>query len=138
MRGNDGNGKRNGAQMKKLFLGGLLLLLAAGCAPNAAFVYKTAAPATGGPKLPVKIAVLPFADGTENFEVIGSKYMNTPIRRFNIVKCGPPGIIDALPPEFWAKAFADEMSASGRFEAVRFLYDRSELADEAFLVEGTV
>lgn len=124
-------------QMKRLFLGGLLILLASGCM-NSKFVYKPSELVAGGPKLPVKIAVLPFADGTENFTVIGSVVWLTDIRKFNLAKVGEPEAIDALPPDFWAKAFAEELAASGRFESVRFLYDRSEATDEAFLVEGTL
>jgi hypothetical protein len=58
--------------------------------------------------------------------------------QFNLAKAGLSGWTDALAPELWSKAFADELAASGRFESVRFLYDRSELADEGFLVEGTL
>ncbi len=46
--------------------------LMTGCSGNSNFVYKPSPPAVGERKLPVKVAVLPFQDGTEEFTKRGS------------------------------------------------------------------
>ena len=132
--------------MKYVLLASVALLVMTGCAANPnlvgntsymAFVYKPAAPAADGPKYPVKLAVLPFKDGTDDFTKRGSIFDPESLT-FNLVKTGIDGIINALPPEIWAKAFADDMSASGAFRSVRFIYSPTELRDEDFYIEGTV
>jgi hypothetical protein len=107
----------------------------AGCAVNSTFVYKPNAPAVGGPKLPVKVAVLPFKDGTENFTDRGSVFSSG---QYNIAKAGISATMTALTPELWAKSFAEDLAVSGSFRSARFLYSPSELADEDFFVEGTL
>ena len=85
------------------------LALAAGCAREHGVRLPAGSARTGGPQLPVKVAVLPFEDGTENFTERGST-----LRRdiqYNLAKTGVPGL-SALPPEFWGKSFADELAAS--------------------------
>jgi hypothetical protein len=124
-------------RMHGLFLATLVLVVAAGCGVNSTFVYKAGGPATGGPKLPVKVAVLPFKNGTENFTKQGSVFDPESLK-FNLAKTGIAGIITAVTPELWAKAFADDMAASGAFRAVRFIYSPSELVDEDFYIEGTL
>ncbi|MHB8941929.1 MAG: hypothetical protein ACYC47_04760 [Desulfobacteria bacterium] len=123
--------------MKKLLVVAFALVLMAGCSLNSTFVYKPSAPSAGGAKLPVKIAVLPFKDGTEDFTKRGSTWAPESLT-YNLAKAGIVGQITALTPELWAKAFADDMAASGAFRAVRFVYSPSELLDEEFTVEGTV
>ena len=113
----------------------LALALMAGCGVNSTFVYKPAAPVAGGPKLPIKIAVLPFKDGTEDFTQRGSIFSSG---HYNLAKGGVSGSVTALTPELWAKGFADDMAASGSFQAVRFVYSPSELAGEDFYIEGTL
>lgn len=115
--------------MKKLLLAAISLLLA-GCSINSTFVYKPNAPVGGVQKLPVKVAVLPFKDGTEDFIEHGNVY--------NFAKGGIRQTITALTPELWAKAFADDLAASGSFQAVRFIYSLSELVDEDIYIEGTL
>lgn len=115
----------------------LALLLMAGCGVNSKFVYKPGAPAAGGPKLPVKVAVLPFKDGTEDFTKRGSIW-NPESLTYNLAKSGISGTMTALTPDLWAKSFADDMTASGSFQAVRFVYSPSEFVDEDFYIEGTV
>ena len=122
--------------MKRLLIGVLLLASMSGCVDRR-FVYKPDGALSGAPKLPVKIAVLPFADGTENFTRRGG-LVSKEVYKVNLAKSAGGDMIDPLPPEFWSKSLADEMAASGRFESVRFLYDRSELTDEDFFVEGTL
>lgn len=132
--------------MKRLLVAGVALVFMAGCVSNAnvvgkasfmTFVYKPNAPVVGGPKLPVKVAVLPFKDGTEDFTKRGSVF-DAENLVFNLAKSGIDGIINPLTPNLWAKAFADDMAASGVFRAVRFFYSPSELVDEEFAIEGTV
>jgi hypothetical protein len=123
--------------MKRLLITAVALVLLAGCAPNSQFVYKTGPAEAGRAKLPVKIAVLSFKDGTENFTKHGSEW-NPDTLMFNLVKGGIGGTTTALTPDLWAKAFADDMAASGVFRAVRFVYSPSELVDEEFAIEGSV
>lgn len=121
--------------MKRILLAATALFLLAGCTVNSTFVYKPSAPVAEGRKLPVKLAVLPFADGTEEFMIRGGWFSP---QSFNLAKAGIGGMITALTPEFWAKAFADEAAASGDFRAVRFVYSNSELTDEDYWIDGTV
>ncbi|TRZ97202.1 MAG: hypothetical protein D4R80_07440 [Deltaproteobacteria bacterium] len=114
-----------------------ILALMPGCGVNSMFVYKPSSPSAGDAKLPVKIAVLPFKDGTEDFTKRGSEW-NPDTLMFNLVKGGIGGTITALTPDLWAKAFADDMAASGAFRAVRFVYSPSELVDEEFTIQGAV
>jgi len=107
----------------------------AGCGVNSTFVYKPAAPAAGGPKLPLKVAVLSFKDGTEDFTDRGSLFNGG---QYNFAKAGLAGHMTALTPELWAKSFAEELAVSEIFRSARFLYSPSELADEDFFVEGTL
>jgi hypothetical protein len=123
--------------MKRVLIATMVLALAAGCGGNSMFVYKPGGPSAGGPKLPVKVAVLPFKDGTEDFTKQGSVF-DAENLRINLAKTGIAGIITALPPELWAKAFTDDMAASGAFRTVRFIYSPSELVDEEFYIEGTL
>ena len=108
-----------------------------GCSVNSTFVYKPGAPVAGSAKLPVKVAVLPFKDGTEDFTKRGSEW-NPETLMFNLAKSGIGGQITALTPELWAKAFADDTASSGAFRTARFIYSPSELVDEEFYIEGTV
>ena len=77
----------------------------------------------------MNIAVLPFKDGTEDFTKRGSTW-NPEYLVYNLAKAGVYGQITALTPEFWAKASADDMAASGAFRAVRFIYSPTESTDE--------
>ena len=86
---------------------------------------------------PFVAAVLPFNDGTEDFTKQGSVFEPESLK-FNLAKTGIAGIITAVTPELWAKAFADDMAASGAFRAARFIYSPSELVDEDFYIEGTL
>ncbi len=114
----------------------LALLLMAGCGVNSQFVYKPGVPAAGVPKLPAKLAVLPFKDGTADFVQSGSMLSTETV--FNLAKGGIKATVTAIPPELWSKMLADDMAASGRFRSVRFVYSSTEAVDEALLIEGTV
>ncbi|NTV50640.1 MAG: hypothetical protein HGB32_14760 [Geobacteraceae bacterium] len=115
----------------------LAVLVMAGCSTNSTFVYKPVAPVVGAQKLPVKVAVLPFKDGTEDFTKRGSVFSPESLF-YNLAKAGIGGQITALTPDLWAKALADDMVASGSFQAVRFVYGQSELVDEDYYIEGTL
>jgi len=132
--------------MKRALIATMVLALSAGCVSNRnldgnasgiTFAYKPNAPVAGGRKLPVKVAVLPFKDGTENFTKQGSVFDPESLK-FNLAKTGIAGIITPVTPELWAKSFADDMAASGAFRAARFVYSPSELVDEDFHIEGTL
>ena len=112
-----------------------IFALAAGCSVNSNYVYKPTPAAAGVPKLQAKAAVLPFQDGTEDFTKRGSIFSDG---QYNLAKTGIGGTITAMPPEFWGKAFADELAASGNFLAARFIYSPSELQDEGYLIDGTL
>lgn len=121
--------------MKIFSIVALAMGLAACASVNTKFVYKPGSSGWGDPKLPVKVAVLAFEDGTADFLdtdcVEGGKIIN-------LAKGGYAGNVTSLPPEIWAKGFADDLAASGVFDAVRFYYSPSELTGEDFYIEGTV
>lgn len=119
----------------RCFVASVLFLLA-GCA-STRFVYKPGMPQAGVAKLQMKVAVLPFTDGTENFTTRGSVFSAEGMT-INLVKAGFPGTTSALTPELWGKYFADDLAASGVFRSARFVYNRSELLDEEILIDGTV
>lgn len=108
-----------------------------GCGLNTTFVYKPGGPVAGGPKLPVKVAVLPFKDGTEDFKQTGNILLS-PQTEFNLVKGGIPSTVMPLLPELWSKLFADELAASGNFRAARFVYTRSEFPEADLWIDGIV
>jgi len=114
-----------------------LLVSLTGCL-NTTFVYKPVHPAAPPAPLPVTIAVLPFADGTDNFTQRGGIIIDSAKLTINLAKAGVPATINALTPALWAKAFAEELSASKRFQGVRFVYNRSEMAQEDLYIEGTL
>lgn len=137
---------RKGASMRRFLIAAVGLVLLTGCVSNKnlageasgmTFVYQPNVPVVGGPKFPVKVAVLPFKDGTEDFTKRGSIFASETLF-YNLAKSGISGMIPALTPDLWAKAFADEMAASGAFRAVRFVYTPSELVDEDLFIEGAV
>lgn len=112
--------------MKHLLIVVVILGVMTGCASGPGFVYTTSATAGNGSKLPVKVAVLPFKDATEDFTTQGSIFAPAGLT-LNLVKAGIPGTAFALTPEVWAKSFADDLTASGNFQSVRFVYSLSEV-----------
>lgn len=121
--------------MNRILIVATGLILLAGCASNTTFVYKPGTPVSGVRKLPVKVGVLPFQDGTEGFTARGTLFNGM---THNLAKGGISIQVDALTPELWAKAFASDMAASGAFQSARFVYSPSELAQEEFAVKGTL
>jgi hypothetical protein len=122
--------------MKRCLVGVLVLASLEGCASNTTFLYKPSPPSAHGRKLPVKLAVMPFADGTEPVATRGSILAESV--QYNLARAGISHRITALTPALWAKSFADETEAAGDFQGVRFLYDASELTGQDYLIEGTV
>jgi len=122
--------------IKRILLVATALFLLAGCAGNTIFVYKPSPPAAHGRKLPVELAVLPFADGSDPVTTRGSSLAEN--LQYNLARVGISHRITALTPALWAKSFADELVSSGEFLGVRFLYDASELTGEEYRIEGTV
>lgn len=122
--------------MKMLVVTVLTVISITGCGVNTTFIYKPSPPAPHGRNLPIKLAVLPFADGTEHVSTGGSILAENV--RYNLARVGISHRITALTPALWAKAFTDETRASGDFREVRFLYDASELTGEEYRIEGTV
>ncbi len=122
-------------QVWSISLAAAAVALTVGCAPvSTQFVYRPGPPAVDGPKAPARVAVLAFKDGTE--DLLRRRQTARGGQR-NLAKTGS-GSVPALPPELWAKFFADDLAASGSFGSARFLYSASELVDEEFFVEGTV
>jgi len=111
----------------------LITLAAAGCARP--FHYAPRGAVTAGPRVPAKVAVVPFADGTEDFI---EKIVYGKERRWNLAKKGFVDQIGALPPELWSKALADELAASGRFRSARFAYGPDDAAADDYVIEGTL
>lgn len=114
----------------------VVLFSLAGCGYTS-FVYKPGPPLAGAVQLPVKIAVLPFVDATEDFTTRGSGLAPESMT-LNLVKFGIPATTSALTPAFWAKSFADDLAASRNFQSVRFVYSQSELLADEIRVEATV
>lgn len=121
--------------MMRILVAALLLGLLSGCA-STTFVYRPG-PAMDGPRLPLKLAIVAFKDGTADFTSRGSILVPETMS-YNLAKGGIPGQTSALTPELWAKAFADDLTAAGSFRSVRFVYSPTELADEDYYVEGTL
>ena len=101
------------------------------------FVYRPSVPVAGGPKLPVKVAVLPFKDGTEDFTKQGSAF-DAESLKFNLAKTGIAGIINPLLPETMGLISPRTWRLRELFRAVQFVYSPSESVDEDFYIEGTV
>lgn len=113
-------------------LAAMVAVSAAGC--SSPFLYAPRGAVTPGPRAAARVAVMPFADGTEDFiERIGKER-----RQRNLAKKGFMNQIGALPPELWSKALADELAASGRFRSARFAYGPSDLSGEDYAIEGTL
>ena len=120
--------------MVRFLIFALVLASIAGCGLNLSFVYKPSIPVGGARQLPVKVAVLPFADGTGEYTQRDSSRGGY----INLAKSGIDYWIGTVTPGQWGKAFADELTASGEFLDVRLISDISEGANDEVIVTGTV
>ncbi len=121
--------------MKQFLISILILTVTTGCSINTAFVYKPGAPEVDTPKLPVKIAVLPLQDGTEDFTMRGSNLGGGYV---NLAKSGLAYRFNVLQADRWGKSFADDLKSSGCFRSVRFIYDTAEAAEDEVVIAGTI
>lgn len=121
--------------MKRFLISILIFTTMTGCSINTSFVYEPGAPEMDGPKLPVKIAVLPLQDGTENFTMRGSNLSGGYV---NLAKSGLDYRFNALQADRWGKSFADDLKSSGCFQSVRFIYDAAEAAEDEVIIAGTI
>ena len=129
--------------MKRLLIIFLSVSCLAGC--SSGFVYQRKPdPVQDALKLPVKVAVVVFEDGTGDFTSHGNIFSGYV---FNLAKTGINGValntgaafsVSPLPPARWAKSLADEMAASGAFRSVKFMFGPSEVTDEDIVVEGAL
>ena len=135
--------------MKRL----LLLLLSAstlaGC--SSGFVYQRKPdPVQNASKLPVKVAVVAFEDGTRNFtsegNILSGHVFNLARTDINSLSLSPVPVfsvsplftVSSLPAANWSKALAEDMAASGTFRSVKFVFAPSEATDEEIVVEGAL
>lgn len=115
----------------------------AGC--SSGFVYQRKAdPAQDGPKVPVKVAVLAFEDGTRDFTSEGNLFSGSV---FNLARTDINGLslntgaafsVSSLPAAQWSRFLAEDMAASGAFRSVKFVFGPSEVTDEEIVVEGAL
>jgi len=115
----------------------LAVLLGAGCARTMPFVYRPGGPAAGAAPLPARLAVLPFEDGTEPYEMKGSRFSPDGLW-FNLARGGIGGTIEPVTAPLWARSIAQELGASGRFRSVRFHMEAGEVVDEDYVVTGAL
>ncbi|MBI5575585.1 MAG: hypothetical protein HY896_04400 [Deltaproteobacteria bacterium] len=129
--------------MKRMLMAFLAACFLAGC--SSGFVYQRKANPSGDvPKLPVKVAVVAFRNGTVDNTSAGNIVTG---HVFNLARTDINGLwlntgaafsVSSLPPEKWAKSLAEDMAASGAFRSVKFLYSLSEVTDEDIVVEGAL
>jgi hypothetical protein len=110
-----------------------------GCALHP-IVYLPNAPLVQQPEFPLRVAVLPFKDGTKD-EPFHQKSLSIPLvvlndRQWtNIAKAvASPAY---FPPKAWGKALATELQASGLFKEARF-ETIEPVTNADILIEGTV
>lgn len=129
--------------MKKVLILFLSASILAGC--SSGFVYQRKQdPAQDVPKVPVKVAVVAFEDGTRDFtsegNIIGGHVFNLARTDINglSLNTGAAFSVSSLPAAKWSKSLAEDMAASGAFRSVKFMYAPSEVTDEEVVVEGAL
>ncbi len=115
----------------------LAALLGAGCARTDPFVFKPGGPAAGVVPLPTRLAVLPFEDATEAYEMKGSR-LKVEGLWFNLARGGIGGVIEPVTAPLWARSFAQELAASGRFRSVQYRVEAAEVVEEDYVISGTL
>jgi len=143
----DASGK--GALMKRVLILVLAASILAGCSSGFKYQRKPDS-GQGGQKVPLKVAVVAFEDGTGNFtsegNIISGHVFNlakTDINSLSInpipmLSVSPLFTVSSLPAANWSKALAEDMAASGAFRAVKFVYAPTEVTDEEIVVEGVL
>lgn len=129
--------------MKRLLIVFLSASFLAGCSSGLVYQRKPN-PSQDGPKLPVKVAVVAFEDGTRDFtregNLFGGYVFN--LARTDIngtwINTGAAFSVSSLPAVRWSKTLAEDMSASGAFRSVKFIYSPSERTDEEIIIEGAL
>jgi hypothetical protein len=130
--------------MKRIPMILLAVFFLAGC--SSGFKYqRKAEPAQDSPKqLPVKVAVVAFQDGTEDFtsrgNIIAGSVFNLARTDINglSLNTGAAFSVSSLPSAQWSKSLAEDMAASGEFRSVKFVFGPSEATDEEVVVEGAL
>ncbi|TRZ97203.1 MAG: hypothetical protein D4R80_07445 [Deltaproteobacteria bacterium] len=129
--------------MKRVLILFLSASILAGC--SSGFVYqRKPVPAQEGPVLPVKVAVVAFQDGTEDFtsrgNIIAGSVFNLARTDINglSLNSGAAFSVSSLPAAQWSKSLAEDMDASGAFRSVKFVFGPSEVTDEEIVVEGVL
>jgi hypothetical protein len=139
-----GDSKRQGASVKRILMFLLAAFFLAGC--SSGFKYqRKAEPAQDSPKqLPVNIAVVAFEDKTRDFTSEGNIFSGY---LFNLARtdingtwllAGAAFSVSSLPAAQWSKVLAEEMSVSGAFRTVKFVFSPSEVPDGEIVVEGAL
>ncbi len=113
------------------------LLLGAGCTSVKPFTYRPVAARAALPVAPARLAVLPFEDATEDYVKKGG-YLEPEALWWNLARGGVPTVFEPVTAPLWAQAFARELDGSGRFRAVRYCVDASELQAEDYVVSGAL
>jgi len=135
--------------MKRLLILLLSASFLAGCSSGLVYQRKPDA-AQDGPKVPVKVAVVAFRDGTEDFTSRGNIFsghvFNLARTDINSLSLSPVPVfsvsslftVSSLPAANWSKALVEDMAASGAFRSVKFVFGPSEVTDEDIVVEGAL
>ena len=129
--------------MKRLLILLLSVVCLSGCSQG--FVYQRKPdPVQDASKLPVKVAVVAFEDGTRDFtregNLFGGYVFN--LARTDIngtwINTGAGFAVSSLPAVRWSKSLAEDLAAAGTFRSVKFIYSPSERTDEEIVVEGAL
>jgi hypothetical protein len=135
--------------MKRLLILFLSASILAGCSSGLVYQRKPDA-AEDGQKVPVKVAVVAFEDGTRNFtsegNILSGHVFNLARTDINSLSLSPVPVfsvsplftVSSLPAANWSKALAEDMAASGTFRSVKFVFAPSEATDEEIVVEGAL
>ncbi len=113
--------RRIGRLSLSLIAAGVVFL--GGCASYKGFIYQPNPAISEKPLIPVQVAVLPFQDGTPEWNQDGS-FCN--MTKFPMILSLGEAFQDKdkmppfIPPERWARDFAQELAASGAFSSVRY------------------
>ncbi len=130
--------------MKRFLMFLLAAFFLAGCSSGFKYQRKAEPAQEASKQLPVKIAVVAFEDRTRNFTSEGNLFSGY---LFNLARtdingtwllAGAAFSVSSLPAAQWSKALAEEMSSSGAFRTVKFVFSPSEVTEEEIVVEGAL